>query len=88
MSSTIPLFQGLRLKVNDKQQIHNLGKNTNFQSDYIKTAISLAAVALRRPFSLLASLVPHLVVLGAFGAFVLWNNGVVLGQHNSNLSPG
>lgn len=58
------------------------------QSDYIKTAISLAAVALRRPFSLLAPLVPHLVVLGAFGAFVLWNNGVVLGQHSYNLSPG
>ncbi|CAG7968117.1 unnamed protein product [Penicillium olsonii] len=48
--------------------------------DYVKTAVSLATVALRRPFALLASVVPHLVVLGAFGAFVLWNNGVVLGH--------
>ena len=55
-------------------------------SDYVKTAVSLATVALRRPFALLASVVPHLVVLGAFGAFVLWNNGVVLGEIDSSSS--
>ncbi|KAJ5968003.1 hypothetical protein N7501_004251 [Penicillium viridicatum] len=48
--------------------------------DYLKTAISLATVGLRRPFSLLVSLIPHIIVLAAFGAFVLWNNGVVLGH--------
>lgn len=48
--------------------------------DYLKTAISLATVGLRQPFSLLVSLIPHIVVLAAFGAFVLWNNGVVLGK--------
>jgi alpha-1,2-glucosyltransferase len=48
--------------------------------DYVKTAISLATVGLKKPFPILASLVPHFIVLGAFGAFVLWNNGVVLGH--------
>ncbi|KAJ5816229.1 Glycosyltransferase ALG10 [Penicillium robsamsonii] len=48
--------------------------------DYFKTAISLATVGLRQPFSLLVSLIPHIIVLAAFGAFVLWNNGVVLGH--------
>ncbi|KAJ5565741.1 Glycosyltransferase ALG10 [Penicillium sp. DV-2018c] len=48
--------------------------------DYYKTAISYAAVGLRNPFAILVSLIPYLVVLGAFGAFVLWNNGVVLGH--------
>lgn len=50
--------------------------------DYLKTAISLATVGLRRPFSLLVSLIPHIIVLAAFGAFVLWNNGVVLGKND------
>jgi hypothetical protein len=48
--------------------------------DYVKTAISLATVGLKKPFPILASLFPHFIVLGAFGAFVLWNNGVVLGK--------
>ncbi|KAJ5154731.1 CAZyme family GT59 [Penicillium coprophilum] len=48
--------------------------------DYFKTAISLATVALKQPFSLLVSVIPHLIILAAFGAFVLWNNGVVLGH--------
>lgn len=50
--------------------------------DYPKTAISLATVGLRQPFSLLVSLIPHLIVLAAFGAFVIWNNGVVLGKND------
>ncbi|KAJ5465444.1 CAZyme family GT59 [Penicillium desertorum] len=48
--------------------------------DYLKTAISLATVGLKQSFSLLVSLIPHIIVLAAFGAFVLWNNGVVLGH--------
>ncbi|KAJ5970481.1 Glycosyltransferase ALG10 [Penicillium vulpinum] len=48
--------------------------------DYLKTAVSLATVGLKQPFSLLVSLIPHMIVLGAFGAFVIWNNGVVLGH--------
>lgn len=48
--------------------------------DYFKTAVSLASVGLRKPFSLLVSIIPHIIVLGAFGGFVLWNNGVVLGK--------
>lgn len=52
------------------------------ESDYAKTAISLATIAVKKPFPLLASLVPHFLVLAAFGAFVVWNNGVVLGKNN------
>lgn len=52
--------------------------------DYFKTAVSFAAVALRNPFSVVASIIPHIMVLGAFGAFVLWNNGVVLGKTRSH----
>jgi hypothetical protein len=32
------------------------------------------------PFSIVASVIPHIIILGAFGAFVLWNDGVVLGK--------
>ncbi|EED20613.1 glucosyltransferase (Die2), putative [Talaromyces stipitatus ATCC 10500] len=48
--------------------------------DYFKTALSLACGALSELPLLVASIVPHLTILGAFGAFVLWNGSVVLGH--------
>ncbi|OKO96420.1 Dol-P-Glc:Glc(2)Man(9)GlcNAc(2)-PP-Dol alpha-1,2-glucosyltransferase [Penicillium subrubescens] len=48
--------------------------------DYLKTSISLATASLMNPFSIVASVIPHIIILGAFGAFVLWNDGVVLGH--------
>ncbi|CAI7676889.1 unnamed protein product, partial [Penicillium pancosmium] len=48
--------------------------------DYFKTALSLAAASLRNPFSIVASIIPHIIIMGAFGGFVLWNEGVVLGH--------
>ncbi|GLI81539.1 glucosyltransferase [Penicillium ochrochloron] len=48
--------------------------------DYLKTGISLATASLMNPFSIVASVIPHIIILGAFGAFVLWNDGVVLGH--------
>ncbi|KAJ5112528.1 Dol-P-Glc:Glc(2)Man(9)GlcNAc(2)-PP-Dol alpha-1-2-glucosyltransferase [Penicillium argentinense] len=48
--------------------------------DYFKTAISFACASLRSPFSIVASIIPHIFILGAFGGFVMWNEGVVLGH--------
>lgn len=48
--------------------------------DYFKTAISFAATSLKNLFPVIGSILPHILILGAFGAFVLWNNGVVLGK--------
>ncbi|KAL4943320.1 hypothetical protein BDV06DRAFT_211172 [Aspergillus oleicola] len=49
-------------------------------ADYFKTAISLCSVALNNLGTIITSLVPYLLVLAAFGAFVLWNGSVVLGH--------
>ncbi|KAJ5599308.1 Dol-P-Glc:Glc(2)Man(9)GlcNAc(2)-PP-Dol alpha-1-2-glucosyltransferase [Penicillium hetheringtonii] len=48
--------------------------------DYFKTALSFAAASIRNPFSIVASIIPHIIILGAFGGFVIWNEGVVLGH--------
>lgn len=81
----IHLCQGLHWKVRDNKRVLYMARTTlTLPLDYVKTALSLATVGLRRPFALLASVIPHLIVLGAFGAFVLWNNGVVLGENSSN----
>ncbi|KAJ5758736.1 Dol-P-Glc:Glc(2)Man(9)GlcNAc(2)-PP-Dol alpha-1-2-glucosyltransferase [Penicillium odoratum] len=48
--------------------------------DYFKTAISLATTGLNNPLSTVASIMPYMMILGAFGAFVFWNDGVVLGH--------
>ncbi|KAL4797069.1 DIE2/ALG10 family-domain-containing protein [Aspergillus venezuelensis] len=49
-------------------------------ADYVKTAISLCSVALNNLGTIITSLIPYLLILGAFGAFVLWNGSVVLGH--------
>jgi len=48
--------------------------------DYFKTTVSLSTTALNNLPRVLVSVVPHMLILAAFGAFVLWNNGVVLGK--------
>lgn len=48
--------------------------------DYFKTSVSLAAASLKNASSVIASVVSHLLVLAGFGAFMAWNNGVVLGK--------
>ncbi|KAJ5780328.1 CAZyme family GT59 [Penicillium paradoxum] len=76
MSSKVPTIvkQGLQNEVYDP-----LVSEASLE-DYFKTAVSLATIGLQKPFSLLVSLIPHIIVLAAFGAFVLWNDGVVLGH--------
>ncbi|KAL4957165.1 phospholipase D/nuclease [Aspergillus filifer] len=49
-------------------------------ADYFKTAISLCSLALNNLGTIIVSLIPYLLILGAFGAFVLWNGSVVLGH--------
>lgn len=48
--------------------------------DYFKASVSLAAASLSNFSSVLTSVIPHLLILAGFGAFVAWNNGVVLGK--------
>lgn len=49
-------------------------------ADYFKTALSLCSAALGNLGQVIVSSVPYVTILAAFGAFVLWNNGVVLGH--------
>lgn len=48
--------------------------------DYFKASVSLATTALNNFPRVLVSIVPHILILVAFGGFILWNNGVVLGK--------
>ncbi|PGH17846.1 hypothetical protein AJ80_04669 [Polytolypa hystricis UAMH7299] len=48
--------------------------------DYLKVAISLGIAALANLGAIITTLVPYLSILCAFGLFVLWNGGVVLGH--------
>lgn len=47
--------------------------------DYMKTVASIVIVALGNLSKLVRPLVPGVFLLAAFGGFVLWNGGVVLG---------
>ncbi|QKX60624.1 uncharacterized protein TRUGW13939_07770 [Talaromyces rugulosus] len=48
--------------------------------DYFKTGLSLGCAALGQLPLVIASIIPHLLILAAFGGFVLWNGSVVLGH--------
>ncbi|KAH8691341.1 putative glucosyltransferase [Talaromyces proteolyticus] len=48
--------------------------------DYLKTGISLACATVSQLPLILASITSHLLVLAAFGGFILWNGSVVLGH--------
>ena len=51
-----------------------------FLADYFKTSVSLAINGLSNVRLALISAIPYVTILAAFGGFVLWNNGVVLGE--------
>lgn len=47
--------------------------------DYFKTSISLLTVAVGNLGTVISTSIPYLLILAGFGAFVFWNDGVVLG---------
>ncbi|PWY73617.1 alpha-1,2 glucosyltransferase alg10 [Aspergillus heteromorphus CBS 117.55] len=49
-------------------------------ADYFKTAVSLVMVAVNNLGTVMGSAIPYLLILAGFGAFVVWNDGVVLGH--------
>ncbi|KAE8144786.1 DIE2/ALG10 family-domain-containing protein [Aspergillus avenaceus] len=49
-------------------------------ADYFKTALSLCTTALNNLGQVVVSSGPYIIILAAFGAFVAWNGGVVLGH--------
>ena len=48
--------------------------------DYFKCALSLVLSMIVNTRRLIFPLLPYITILAAFGAFVLWNGGVVLGE--------
>ncbi|KAI4194010.1 MAG: hypothetical protein LQ350_008035 [Teloschistes chrysophthalmus] len=54
--------------------------------DYIMTALSLAVATLAQLPQLLRILKPYLIVLSAFAWFVLWNEGVVMGDKENHIA--
>ncbi len=54
-------------------------------ADYMKCGISYGIAGLARFPALLPTIMPYLVVLSAFTAFVFCNGGIVLGRYYSLL---
>lgn len=55
--------------------------------DYLKSASSITLCTLINLRTVVQSLIPHLTFLAAFSAFILWNNGVVLGKSSHPHNP-
>ncbi|KAH0543446.1 hypothetical protein FGG08_002211 [Glutinoglossum americanum] len=66
--------------------IYDLPVNNAWLQDYFKTSISLLFAALGSINVVLSALTPHLALLIAFGAFTIWNGGVVLGDKSNHVA--
>jgi alpha-1,2-glucosyltransferase len=54
--------------------------------DYAKAGLSVGVVALVfKPMRIISVLVPYILLLSSFAAFVVWNGGVVLGKQSQFL---
>ncbi|RDI82298.1 hypothetical protein Vi05172_g7738 [Venturia inaequalis] len=54
--------------------------------DYMKTIVSIVIVAFANLSRLVRPLVPCISLLAAFGGFVFWNGGVVLGDKSNHIA--
>ncbi|KAI9783507.1 MAG: glucosyltransferase [Geoglossum umbratile] len=54
--------------------------------DYLKATLSLFLAALGNIRPVLLTTIPYLALLGTFGAFTLWNGGVVLGDKSNHVA--
>ncbi|KAI4178339.1 MAG: hypothetical protein LQ346_007482 [Caloplaca aetnensis] len=54
--------------------------------DYIKFGLSLLSVSVKEIYQLFPHLKPYFGILAAFGFFVVWNGGVVLGDKENHVA--
>lgn len=54
--------------------------------DYFAVIISATLVALGRPLVVLRAVAPYSILLLAFGSFIAWNGGVVLGDKSNHVA--
>ncbi|KAI1141999.1 glycosyltransferase family 59 protein [Hypoxylon sp. FL0543] len=67
--------------------IHDLPLNLIFPSDLVLCALSIGIAAICNLGTIIRHRIwPHLVVLGTFVGFVIWNGGVVLGDKSNHVA--
>lgn len=50
------------------------------ETDHLWNLTSIASLVIRNPTRTIQAVIPYLAMIGVFGAFVVWNGGVVLGK--------
>ncbi|KAJ4308738.1 glucosyltransferase [Fusarium piperis] len=66
--------------------IHDPPLHMLWPDDMIFCVLSLGVAALCNPIRVLRQIWPYIAVLVAFGSFVLWNGGVVLGDKSNHVA--
>ncbi|KAL7803503.1 glycosyltransferase family 59 protein [Trichoderma aethiopicum] len=66
--------------------VHDLPLHMAYPEDMLLTAVSLIIAAVCNPFRVVRQIWPYVFVLGAFGGFVVWNGGVVLGDKSNHVA--
>ncbi|PTB76431.1 glycosyltransferase family 59 protein [Trichoderma longibrachiatum ATCC 18648] len=66
--------------------VHDLPLHMAYPEDMLLTALSLIIAAVCNPIRVVRQVWPYVFVLGAFGGFVVWNGGVVLGDKSNHVA--
>lgn len=82
--STIPLWTVSGPTVS--KEASSLSKHLTPALDVLFCAISCGVAALCNPIRVVARIWPYVTVLSAFGSFVAWNGGVVLGDKSNHVA--
>ncbi|KAK7741763.1 glucosyltransferase [Cytospora paraplurivora] len=66
--------------------VHDPALNLVSLDDIFFAVVSIAIAILANPIRVLRQVWPHVVVMGLFVAFVIWNGGVVLGDKSNHIA--
>ncbi|KAI6782809.1 uncharacterized protein J7T54_000952 [Emericellopsis cladophorae] len=66
--------------------LHDPPLNMAWEDDMLFSALSLLVAGVYNPLRVVRQIWPHITVLGVFVAFVVWNEGVVLGDKSNHIA--
>ncbi|KAF2840643.1 glycosyltransferase family 59 protein [Patellaria atrata CBS 101060] len=70
----------------EARTLYEKGAGDAWVEDYVSIACALAIAALASFGPILRAIAPQLILLSLFGAFVVWNGGVVLGDKSNHVA--
>ncbi|KAF2690863.1 glycosyltransferase family 59 protein [Lentithecium fluviatile CBS 122367] len=70
----------------DRGQIYDVSVGDAGPQDFVLFLLTVALAAAKKPLPIFRVIVPYLIILALFAGFVVWNDGVVLGDKSAHIA--